>query len=205
MVNVVLTKNLNPELLKLGKNENDKKCYFYYQIDGNEFEKLRIQTPKLKLCFDPKERMDKNGKPFVINVCFSMEPIGTDKNKNNIEEFEQKLKIIETKIKKLLPPELIASKSFNSNFYKKDDYPTVINASILCKNGDPTISISSDKDDSIMLSNLNRNDIICNVLRLESVWFTDTKFGINWVVESMKLYGNNKQNVAMMIDDDDDE
>lgn len=185
---ILLTKTLDPEVVKFGK-VNERNCTVYYPVGVDDYEKLRIQTPKLRLCFDPQFRTNKTtAEIFIMNLTLSLELIGTDKNKMNIEMFEAKLRRLERTVQKVLPPEIVSGRTMSSSFYQKGDYAPTLRASIKYKNGDPVARVFQGKDREIaMVDELKRGTIMTSIFLLDNVWVTHDKYGINWIIEQVVI------------------
>jgi hypothetical protein len=181
---ILLTKTLDPEIIKFGK-VNERNCTVYYPVGQDDYEKLRIQTPKLRLCFDPQFRTNKTtAEIFIMNLTMSLELIGTDKNKMNIEMFEAKIRRLERTVQKILPPEVISGRNMSSSFYQKGDYAPTLRASIRYKNGDPVVRTFKGKErEPITIDELKRGTIMTSIFLLDNVWITNDKYGINWIIE----------------------
>jgi hypothetical protein len=185
---ILLTKTLDPEILIFGKHK-DRSATVYYPTGVNDYDKMRIQTPKMKIVFDPQERKDRNGSIFVLNLSHSLEAIGSDKNKSNIELFESKMKRVERVVQKILPPDVISGREKSSSFWQKGDYASTIRSSVKYMNGDPQIRIFMGKNrEPVDVSELKRGAITSCIFCLDQVWVTKDKYGINWVVEQIVIY-----------------
>jgi len=183
---VLLTKTLDPEIVKFGK-VNERNCTIYYPVGQDDYEKLRIQTPKLRLCFDPQFRTNRTtAEIFIMNLTMSLELIGTDKNKMNIEMFEAKLRRLERCVQKILPPEVVSRRTLSSSFYQKGDYAPTLRASIKYKNGDPAARVFQGKEREITtVDELKCGTIMTSIFLLDNVWVSADKYGINWIIEQV--------------------
>ena len=102
---IILTKSIDPSLVEFGKINGKYIAVNYPKLEAavGEFTKLKIQTPKMNIPWDIKERKTREGKVFAYGISVSTNNIGTDKNKDSIDIFRTKFKEIEERIKKKLP------------------------------------------------------------------------------------------------------
>lgn len=200
---ILLTKTLDPEVVKIGK-VNERNCPVYYPVGVDDYEKLRIQTPKLKLCFDPQFRTNRTtAEIFVMNLTLSMDLIGSDKNKMNIEMFEAKLRRMEHVIERLLPPEVVSGRSFSSSFYQKGEYSPTMRASVKYKGGEPVVRIFKGKErEPVTVDELKRGTIMTSIILLDNVWVTNDKYGINWIVEQVVISPPERRTKSQIIVDE---
>lgn len=209
---ILMTKTLDPEVLKFGKHR-DKNCTVYYPVGQDDYEKLRVQTPKLKICFDPVDRKDRNGSVFVTSLSHSMDLIGSDNNKESIELFEKKMRRVERVVQKILPPEVKNDRELSSSFWKKEnsEYAATIRSSVKYDKGEPQIRIFKGKErEPVELSEFKRGTITSCILCLDQVWVTGNKYGINWVIEQAVIYpdksskgSGSRMSGNMFVDDDE--
>ena len=68
---IQLVKTFEPDLLTFGK-EKQRGCTVYYPVGATDYVKLRIQTPRLKICFEPSVRRDRNDQIFIKNLSHSL-------------------------------------------------------------------------------------------------------------------------------------
>ena len=202
---ILLTNNYNPELLTIG-NVKDKSIGVYYPIEdkSEEFSKLRIQTPRFKIPFNPDERKTKENKIFVKNISLSTDEIGSDLNKKNANTFRMKIEETDQKIKSLLPPpyneknlspSLWQSKNLT---YKPTMRITLPYSDEVCKT-----AVYNEKDDKIQDTDVCRNSIISAIIRLDGIWLWGDKMGVNWVAEQIKIYEDTPKKSKIFFRDED--
>lgn len=190
---ILLTKHFKPSLVRLGDAKGNYINVFYpLNSQENEFTKLKIQTPKMKIPWDLEERKSRQGKVFSINVTVSTDEIGSDKNKKNTNMFREKILELEEKIKYLLPPNF-QSKDFSSSLYqgKNLEFKPTMRLSIPCyKDEQPNVTIFDKNGDQDNISSLVPRSVCTFIICLNSIWSTDTKVGINWNIEQVTVFND---------------
>lgn len=190
---ILLTKKFNPSKVKLGDPKGNYINVFYpLNSQDNEFTKLKLQTPKMRIPWDLQERKSRQNKLFAINVTVSTDEVGSDKNKKNINMFREKIVELENKIKDILPPNF-KSKEFSSSLYqgKNFDYKPTMRLSIPCyKDEIPSVSVFDKNGDSDKIESIVPKSVCTFIICLNSVWSTQTKVGINWNIEQVTVYGD---------------
>jgi hypothetical protein len=191
---ILLTKEYDPEMLTMG-NIGEKSICVYYPVKDvkDQFTKLKIQTPKLRIPFDGDLRKTKEGKIFVKNIQLSTDEIGSNNNKKNINTFRTKIEDTDNKIKKLLPPEFTNKTISNSLWQGKNTkYSPNMRISIPFKDEICQAEVY-DSDDTLLDYNEVKKGITASViLQLDNIWVTHDKVGINWVAKQFKIYDNPK-------------
>ena len=176
-------KEIDPELLTFGKQRDGRSCTVYYPVGRDDYEKLRLQTPQLKICFDPSVRRDRNDNIFIKNLSHSLEFIGSDKNEKNIELFEKRLRKLERVVQKIIPDTVKESRQFASSFWQKGEYAPTIKSTIKYFKGEANVRVFDKARNVISENEIKRGTVVTCVFLLDQIWMTDTKYGINWVVE----------------------
>jgi len=197
-INVQKINTFDPKHLTFGKvKDNQRGCTIYYQIDESNYEKLRVQTPRLRICFDPSVRRDKNDNIFIKNLSHSLELIGSDKNETNIDLFMKKLKKVEKIVQKIIPDTVKQSKEFASSFWQKGDYAPTIKSTIKYYKGEASIRVFDKARNVITENEIHKGSIISCVFLLDQIWMTDKKYGINWVVEQAVVYDDTSKEESL--------
>lgn len=204
---IMRTKNYDPSVLTFG-NSTEKMVSFYYPTGNDEFTKLRIQTPKLRIPFDPEERKTKADKIFVKNISLSTDEIGNDDNKKTISKFRAKMTETDGILKSLLP-ENLKSKEFGSSMWqgKNIKYKPIMKISMNYKDEKCQTAVYDANDTKITDEDIKKDIIISAIIRLDGVWIANNKMGINWVAEQIKIYETEsvvpKYNIRKIEDDND--
>ena len=202
-MNVQKVKTLDPTLLTFGKeNENQRGCMVYYKVSDTDYEKLRIQTPRLKICFDPSVRRDRNDNIFIKNLSHSLELIGNESNEKNIQSFEKKLKKIEKIVQKIVPDTVKRNKQFASSFWQKGEYAPTIKSTIKYYKGEANIRVFDKARNVITEKEIVRGSIMSCVFALDQIWLSGDKYGINWVTEQAVIYQDSAKEPSPLFRDE---
>lgn len=187
---ILMTRQLDPELIVLG-SVNEKNVTFYYPLDTQkeEFTKLKIQTPRMKLCFEPDEKKTNDGTIFLKNISFSTQEIGSDGNKKTIRSFKQKIQELDKKTLELLP-EVLQNKSFSTSLWqgKNTSYEPTMKVSLPYKDGVCRTQVYDNNDERIGDDEIKKGVVASAILKLDNMWIWKDKIGLNWVVEQLKVY-----------------
>lgn len=209
-VQIVLTKNLEPSYVKLGPvNKNYIQVFYPLNSQDDEFTKLYIQTPKMRVPWEKKERKTKQGKVFSYSLVASTDHIGTSKNIKNIEMFRSKILEIETKIKSLLPSDF-KNKTFYSSLWQGNnpDFKPTMRLSIPCYNEEAKVVVYKDGD-NVDIDRILPKTVCTFIIVLDSIWSTSDKVGINWNIDEIVICDESKSTpkprFMMREEDDDDE
>lgn len=188
MSTILRTKNYDPSVIVLGTS-TEKAISFYYPIGNDEFSKLRIQTPKLRIPFDPEDKKTKNNKLFVKNISLSTDEIGTSDNKQLINKFRTLMSETDEKLMGLLP-ESVRSKDFTPTLWqgKNIKYSPIMKISMNYKDEKCQTSVYDSKDAKISENDVIKGIVISAIIRLDGVWVSNNKTGVNWVAEQIKIY-----------------
>ena len=204
---ILMTKQWNPESFVIG-SVNEKNATFYYPLasGSDEFTKLRVQTPRMRICFDPDEKKTKEGKVFVKNVSFSTQEIGSNGNKKTIRLFKKRIQETDKKIFGLLP-EILQNKSFSSSLWqgKNTSYEPTMKVSFPYRDGVCKTQVYDKNDDRIDEEEVKKGVVASAILKLDNMWIWRDKVGINWVVEQLKIYEEQKPFQKFTIRKVDDE
>jgi hypothetical protein len=205
---ILLVRNFDPTLISVGKSKGNYTSIFYHKKENtDEFCRLKIQTPKIKIPFDIQERKSKIGKLFAMGVTVSTDEIGTENNKINIANFRSKLFEVEKQLRKKLPDEL-RSKDFSSSLWQGSNanFKPTMKLTIPCfKNETPEVAIFDKQGNVSDVSALEKFSICSFIICLDSIWSTDTKVGVNWHIEQAKIYEETKKGKFSFKDDQDDD
>lgn len=182
---ILLTKEYDPELIKLG-DYNEKNVTFFYPIGSDEFTKLRIQTPIMSIPFEPDEKKNKDGETFVKNISFSMN------GKEKVKMFKEKMEKTDEKIKSLLP-EALKVKTFSPTLWKSknEKYEPTMKVAIPYRDGVCKSSFFDNNNQKITESEVQKGIRGSAILKLDNMWIWKDKVGINWTVEQFKVQGEN--------------
>jgi hypothetical protein len=172
-------------------------CNILYKTE-EELVRFKIQTGKMRVPWDPKERKNQNGKVISTNVCASTFGILDTSNKKRIETFKTKVECIE----KLLP--IDEGASLNSVLYGTNpNYSPVINLSIPYSDGKPEV-IVFDSDGNILPFTALKKGCICTfIVRVSHFWMFKNKRGLQLVIEQVKMHKSSPQPVSFLQDDSD--
>jgi hypothetical protein len=210
-VQIILTKNLEPSYLKLGPvNKNYIQVFYPLNSQDEEFTKLYIQTPKMRVPWEKKERKTKQGKVFAYSLTASTDHVGTSKNITNIDLFREKILKIEDKIKSSLPSDF-KNKTFYSSLWQgnNSDFKPTMRLSIPCYNDEAKVAVYKDKD-SVEVERVTARSVCSFIIVLDSIWSTFDKVGINWNIDEIVIWDEIKivSKTRCMVreeEDDDDE
>lgn len=185
---ILLTRNIEPSLIKLGEPNGNYINVFYPDDSETEFVKFKIQTPKMKVPWEPKEIKSKQGKVFSINLSVSTDEIGTEKNKASIEMFRNKIIEIESVIKDILPDEF-KNKTFSSSLWQGNnaDYKPTMKLSIPFFKETPSVVIYAQDGSELTINSIIPRSICTFIISLNSVWSTTDKVGLNWNIEQITI------------------
>lgn len=189
---IMRTKNYDPSVLTIG-TATEKNVSFYYPTGNDEFTKLRIQTPKFRIPFIPEERKTKADKIFVKNISLSTDEIGDSNNRKLIELFRTKIMNTDDVLKKLIP-ESLKSKELGSSLWqgKNVKYKPIMKISMNYKDEKCQTAVYNANDEKISDDEIKKDIIISAIIRLDGVWISNNKMGVNWVAEQIKIYENEK-------------
>lgn len=178
---ILLTKEYNPDLLKLGQY-NDNRVTFFYPIGVDEYSILRIQTPTMNIPFDPSDRKTKDGDIFIKNISLSMN------NDKKVRHFQEKIEETDKKIQELLP-EILKSKEFSPSLWKSKNgnYEPTMKINLPYKDGSCCSPVFNDKNEKISEEEIKKGIKGSAILKLDKVWIWNNKIGINWTVEQFKI------------------
>lgn len=205
---IPMVENYNPRKIVLGKVE--EKHVTFFLPDGDNFKKIKFQTPKMRICFDVEERKTKMGKLFVKNVTLSTNEIGSDNNRKRIEILRTKLEKTEKYIKRLLP-DYLKNKKFNSSLWQgnnKDFKPTFKVGINFDRNEEANVGIFDKDNNPMEHTKLQKGQIVSMSIKLEKLWIWNDKIGINWNIEQIKVYEELPKKGFRIVkesEDDDDE
>jgi hypothetical protein len=213
---ILFTKNFDPTKMKAGTYAG-KNISFYYPLEtaGEEFVKVKIQTPMLRVAFKPEEiRTKQDNKLFIANLSLSLEEIGDEQNQKTIRRFVRRMTKMSEVVRDLLPFEL-KNNVFYGNLYQNPSgkyAPTMkvgmpFNKDETCKS-----EIFDANKNIIPYNDLTFNKTAMFILRFDGVWIFNNKVGMTWVIEQAKVYGdyvrrtvNIRLNRDELEDDDDDD
>lgn len=200
----LLTKEFEPEKVVVG-SVTEKNVMLYYPLSsGNEeYRKLTIQTPKMKIIFDPEEKKTKDGRVFVKNINFTLSELGSDSNKKNISLFKEKIERTDSTIQKSLP-EVLKLKTFNTSIWKNSNYSPTMKISMPYKDGVCKTVVFDSNNERISDDEIKKGVFVSAILKLDNMWIWNDKIGVNWVVEQFKIFENKQNKNIMMIREVDD-
>jgi hypothetical protein len=211
---ILFAKNFEPTKLKAGSCTG-KNIGFYYPLEtkGDEFVKLKIQTPMLRIAFKPDEvRSKKDNKLFIVNFSLSLEEIGDDSNQKTIRRFIRRMNTMTDVIRDLLPIEH-KNKTFYGNLYQNPSgkYAPTMKTGMQFKDEECASEIFDVNHNQIKYTDLSMNKMASFILRFDGVWIFNDKIGMTWNIEQAKVYGDfSKRSINIKLDniegdDDDDE
>lgn len=172
-------------------------CKIYYKLD-EELVKFKIQTGKMRLPWDPKERKNQNGKVISMNVSASTFGMFDDANKSRVETFKKKLEEIENLIN------LDKNMSLNSVIYGTNpDFSPVVNLSIPYSSGRPDVIVFDKDGKNIPFSSVKKGSVCTFIIRVSHFWKSKNKCGLQLVIEQIKLNNVNNEKKIQFLDDSD--
>lgn len=182
---ILLTKEYNPDLLKLGEY-NENRATFFYPIGIDEYTKLRIQTPIMIIPFEPSERKTKEGEIFIKNISLAMN------NNTKVRSFQEKIEKTDKKIQELLP-EILKTKEFSSTLWKSKNgnYEPTMKVAIPYKDGHCCSSVFNKQNEKISDEEIQKGIRGSAILKLDNLWVWKDKVGINWTVDQFKIQPQN--------------
>jgi|688.fasta_scaffold01457_17 hypothetical protein len=190
--NILLTKNIEPNLIKLGDQKGNYINVYYPDESETEYVKFKIQTPKMKIPWVPKEMKSKQGRVFSLNFTVSTDEIGSEKNKSTIELFRNKIYQIESVIKDKLPDEF-KQKTFTSSLWQGTnlDYKPTMKLSIPCfKDNIPSVIVYAQDGSELKIEDVTQRSICTFIISIHSVWSNVDKVGLNWNIEQITVWDN---------------
>lgn len=189
-VQVILTKKFNPSHVKLGPVNKNYIPVFYPKKGDDSFVKLFIQTPKMSVPWEMKEKKSRQGKIFAYTLTASTGPVGSEKNQRNIDMFRDKIVQLETKIKELLPVDF-KNKTFYSSLWQSDNsnFKPTMRLTIPCYNGgEPKVSVFDKNKEPTEVDKIVPKSVCTFIIVLDSIWSTADKVGINWNIDEVVIY-----------------
>lgn len=188
-----MTSEYDPLKLTLGKI-GPKSVTFFYPLKGksDEFTKLKIQTPRMKIPFDVVEKKNKENKPFMKTFSVSTNEIGTTSNKSNISSFKDKINQTDEIVARLLPDN-IKNNRMSPSLWKgqNTNFSPTMKISINYDYNDNTkcnCKVFNHNNEEIRETELTKGCLISAIIRLDSLWIYEDKIGINWIAEQIKIY-----------------
>jgi hypothetical protein len=198
MSQILLINKFNPEKVVLGK-VSDKNVSYYYpsSTSKDEFIKLRIQTPKMRIPFNIEEIKTRDNKIFMKKITLSTDPFGDTTNVKNIESFRDKINQLDQQVFSLLTPEF-QKKTFYKSLYKGKDpnkyMPTMkLNIPVSHEGFCSKTNFFDSKKNLVSESQLNRGSIVSIIIRFDGLWYNKDKMGTNWTVEQLMIYDQNNE------------
>lgn len=196
------TKEIDPAQLEMG-NVTEKNVEFFYPSGDNTFEKFRVHTPKLRIPFDISDKKARaTGKVFAKSVTFAMDRVGTPANQARIDRFVAAVRDIDDHVKRVLSKsESFRTKTFYGSLYQnpapKYDgslYPPTMRVTVpFRKDGTCVSSFYDPQENPIDVSDVHRNDTAAAIIVLDEIWVSGQKYGINWVIEQLKVFERPKK------------
>lgn len=200
---ILSTREFNPDNIVVG-TASDRNVTFYYPLTpgSDEYSKLRIQTPMMRIAFDPDEKKTKEGKTFVKNICFSTDEIGSSGNKKNLKYFREKIKESDRKMFGLLP-EVLQTKALSNSLWqgKNKNYGPTFKASMPYKDNVCKSFVFDENDDRVSDDEVQRGVTASAILKLDNMWIWNDKIGVNWSIDQLKIYDKKQTTNTDVYDD----
>ena len=181
------------------EERKSSKSKIKYKAGDNKVEELRIQTPMMRIPWDTRPRVNQNGKVYSQNLCVSTYEMFDDKNKKRVRQFRS----ITEDIEKAFSMDSHDNLQLSSVIYAKDPkYDPVINMSIPCKDAKPCVVVYDDTKEHNVLDfkEIHKGTICSLVVHFSHFWSTDTKYGINLIVDQIKVHKPALERVELIED-----
>lgn len=190
--NINLIAEYEPSNIILGKYTKNKHVTYFYPLKNcpDEFSKLRIQLPKMRILWEPEEKRTKDGKLFVKNYTLSLKESGSTSNKRSVSLLKQKMEQTDSIVKNLLPDEL-KYKTMNATLWQKGDFDPCMKFAINYDFNDETkCNCNVYNNDNVLIheDELKKGSLIGVILRFEKLWIYNDKVGIQWIADQIKIY-----------------
>lgn len=162
---------------------------------------LMIHLPLLKIPFEVSDVKTKDGKVFMKKITFSTGELFLKENNKkinkHIKKFVKMVQNIDEIAKKYIRQELDEDVNFYSSLYKKEgstyDPSYNVNITFHRNTTDPIINVFDAKDNKLKLSETPvRQMLASGIVKLDSLWVSKGKAGVNWNLIILQLYNKYK-------------
>jgi hypothetical protein len=179
--------------------QKGNKSKIMYKEDEELFQ-LKIQTGKMKIQWDPKERQNPSGKVISVNLSASTFEMFDTENKNNVRLFKELVYNLE-RLHKPFTEDLKLSTSMYQNDPK---WSPVAQMSIPIKDGHPDVSVFNKGGGQIDFSDVKKGSVCEFIIRVSHFWESAKSYGLQLVVEQIKVINDVKVNRFLPVDSDSD-